>query len=185
MASVGFVFTTVFLVSYGFVKTVLLDFSPSTAIFAKAKFGQRKFFLRHPLNFHICFENFLIGKCCKNEMIQSLHMQKPPKFFWHHKHSQCQIFHGGPLLLGYLKSGTTKKGQKQHILAFLDIQGGSGGSKKMWTSKYSGSRVIVAKIADIGPPGAPQYFFQKKNLERSNYCSPRHIYSTYICLGVQ
>ena len=43
----------------------------------------------------------------------------------------------------------------------------------MWTSKYSGSRVIVAKIADIGPPGAPQYFFQKKNLERSNYCTPR------------
>ena len=46
----------------------------------------------------------------------------------------------------------------------------------MWTSKYSGSRVIVAKIADIGPPGAPQYFFQKKNLERSNYCTPRHMY---------
>ena len=49
MADVGFVFTTVFLVSYGFVKTVLLDFSPSTAIFAKAKFGKRKFFLRHPV----------------------------------------------------------------------------------------------------------------------------------------
>ena len=43
----------------------------------------------------------------------------------------------------------------------------------MWTSKYSGSRVIVAKIADIGPTRAPQYFFQKKNLERSNYCTPR------------
>ena len=50
MADVGFVFTTVFLVSYGFVKTVLLDFSPSTAIFAKAKFGKRKFFLRHPVD---------------------------------------------------------------------------------------------------------------------------------------
>ena len=47
----------------------------------------------------------------------------------------------------------------------------------MLTSKYSGSRVIVAKIADIGPPGAPQYFFQKKNLERSNYCTPRHIHA--------
>ena len=34
----------------------------------------------------------------------------------------------------------------------------------MWTSKYSGSRVIVAKIADIGPTRAPQYFFQKKTL---------------------
>ena len=45
----------------------------------------------------------------------------------------------------------------------------------MWTSKYSGSRVIVAKIADIGPPGAPQYFFSEKNLERSNYCTPRHM----------
>ena len=45
----------------------------------------------------------------------------------------------------------------------------------MWISKYSGSEVIVAKYADIGPPEAPQYFFQKKNLERSNYCSPRHI----------
>ena len=33
MADVGFFFTTVFLVSYGFVKTVLLDFSPPTAIF--------------------------------------------------------------------------------------------------------------------------------------------------------
>ena len=31
MADMGFVFTTVFLVSYEFVKTVLLDFSPSTA----------------------------------------------------------------------------------------------------------------------------------------------------------
>ena len=47
--NVGFVFTTVFLVSYGFVKMVLLVFSPSTAIFAKAKFGKRKFFLRHPV----------------------------------------------------------------------------------------------------------------------------------------
>ena len=53
MADVGFVFTTVFLVSYGFVKTVLLDFSPSTAIFAKAKFGKRKFFLRHPVPFFL------------------------------------------------------------------------------------------------------------------------------------
>ena len=39
MTDVVFFFITVFLVSYGFVKTVLLDFSPLTAIFAKAKFG--------------------------------------------------------------------------------------------------------------------------------------------------
>ena len=26
-----------------------MDFSPSTAIFAKARFGKRKFFLRHPV----------------------------------------------------------------------------------------------------------------------------------------
>ena len=32
---------------------------------------------------------------------------------------------------------------------------------------------IVAKIADIGLPGPPQYFFQKKNLEYSNYCTPQ------------
>ena len=51
MADMGFVFTTVFLISHEFVKTVLLDFSPSTAIFAKAKFGKRKFFLRHPVQF--------------------------------------------------------------------------------------------------------------------------------------
>ena len=44
MANVGFVFTTVFLVSYGFVKTVLLDFSPSTAIFAKASSAKGSFF---------------------------------------------------------------------------------------------------------------------------------------------
>ena len=48
----------------------------------------------------------------------------------------------------------------------------------MLTSKYSGWRWVVAKIADIGPHGAPQYFFQKKNLERSNYCTPRHINAT-------
>ena len=59
MADVGFVFTTVFLVSYGFVKTVLLDFSPSTAIFAKAKFGKRKFFLRHPVHFYVIISLFL------------------------------------------------------------------------------------------------------------------------------
>ena len=52
--------------------------------------------------------------------------------------------------------------------------------QKMLTSKYSGSRVIVAKIADIGPPGAPQYFFSEKNLERSNYCTPRHKCSSQV-----
>ena len=50
----------------------------------------------------------------------------------------------------------------------------------MLTSKYSGSRVIVAKIADIGPPGAPQYFYQKKNLERSNYCTPRRTRKDFL-----
>ena len=34
--------------------------------------------------------------------------------------------------------------------------GGSGGSENIWTPKYSGSWPIVAKIADLGPPGAPQ-----------------------------
>ena len=48
-----------------------------------------------------------------------------------------------------------------HLGIFRHI-GGVGGSKKMWTSKYSGSRSIVPKIAGIGCPGAPQYFFQKK-----------------------
>ena len=35
--------------------------------------------------------------------------------------------------------------------------------EKIWTSKFSGSRVIVAKIADVGPPGAPQKFVSGKN----------------------
>ena len=39
------------------------------------------------------------------------------------------------------------------VTAFAILDGGS---------KYRGSRPIVAKIADLGPPGAPQYFFQKK-----------------------
>ena len=33
---------------------------------------------------------------------------------------------------------------------------GVGGVQDIWTLKYSGSRSIVAKIADLGPPGAPQ-----------------------------
>ena len=77
-----------------------------------------------------------------------------------------------PTLGASLKWNDQKRPKLAHFGIFRHI-GGSGGSEKMWTSKYSGSRVIVAKIADIGPTRAPQYFFQKKNLERSNYCTPR------------
>ena len=53
----------------------------------------------------------------------------------------------------------------------------------MWTSKYSGSMVIVAKIADIGPPGAPQYFFQKKT---SNVRITVHLdLSGHRCISVK
>ena len=66
-----------------------------------------------------------------------------------------------PTLGVFPKWNNQKVPKIAHLGIFRHI-GGSGGSKKMWTSKYSGSRVIVAKIADIGPPRAPQYFFQKK-----------------------
>ena len=66
-----------------------------------------------------------------------------------------------PTLGASLKWNDQKRPKITHFGIFRHI-GGSGGSEKMWTSKYSGSRVIVAKIADIGPHRAPQYFFQKK-----------------------
>ena len=37
------------------------------------------------------------------------------------------------------------------------MYGGSGGAKKVFTSKFSGSWAIAAKIADVGPPGAPKF----------------------------
>ena len=57
----------------------------------------------------------------------------PPNFS-ERKSSLCQFFH------------------------FLDVRPDQtrGGSEKVWTSKYSGPWAIVAKIADLGPPGAPQ-----------------------------
>ena len=54
-----------------------------------------------------------------------------------------------------LKWNDQKRPKITHFGIFRHI-GGVGGPKKILTSKYSGSRVIVAKIADIGPPGAPQ-----------------------------
>ena len=47
-----------------------------------------------------------------------------------------------------------------------------------WTSKYSGSRVIVAKIADIGPPGTPQYFFSEKKYKILNPVTLTHMHSS-------
>ena len=40
--------------------------------------------------------------------------------------------------------------------------GGVGWAQKNVELKYSGSWSMVAKIANIGPPGAPQKFFHKK-----------------------
>ena len=58
--------------------------------------------------------------------------------------------------MGWFFPPDTQKVLKiSHFDIFRHI-GGSGGPEKIWTSKYSGSRVIVAKIADVGPPGAPQ-----------------------------
>ena len=60
-----------------------------------------------------------------------------------------------PTLGVSLKWNDQKRPKIAHFDIFRHI-GGSGGSKEMWSSKYSGSRVIVAKIADIGLPGAPK-----------------------------
>ena len=48
-------------------------------------------------------------------------------------------------------------------------------------SKYSGSSVNVPKIADVGPPRAPQYFFRKK-IQDSKSCDTGSYVSNLILL---
>ena len=90
---------------------------------------------------------------------------------------QCKTIHGTPPSLGVCFEWNAKKRLKiAHLGIFRHIgQGGSAWSEKVWTSKYSGSRTIVPKTADLGHPGAPQSCFQKKNPVCSNYLTPRHI----------
>ena len=57
---------------------------------------------------------------------------------------------------GVVFSPDTQKVLKTAHLGIFRHIGGVGWAPKIWTSKYSGSRVIVAKIAVIGLPGAPQ-----------------------------
>ena len=64
--------------------------------------------------------------------------------------------------LGVFFKWNDQKGPKLTHWAIFRHIGGVGGSENMWTPKCSGSMPIVAKIADLGPPGAPQYVFRKK-----------------------
>ena len=65
--------------------------------------------------------------------------------------------------LGVRFKWNDQKGPKiAHLGIFRHIWG-VGGSENIWTPKYDGSWPIAAKIVNLGPPGAPQYFFQKKN----------------------
>ena len=52
--------------------------------------------------------------------------------------------------------------------------GGSGGTEKILTSKYSGSRSSLPKIATFGPPRAEKLIFSDKTLACSNDCAPKH-----------
>ena len=64
----------------------------------------------------------------------------------------------------------------------------AGGTEKLMTSKYSGSRSSLPKIANFGPPRAEKLFFSDKILACSNDCAPKHMYDwldtwTYVQLS--
>ena len=54
-------------------------------------------------------------------------------------------------------------GEFEFRVNFAIFRHTAGGAETIPLSKYSGSKSINAKIADVGPPGAPQYFFRKKS----------------------
>ena len=51
------------------------------------------------------------------------------------------------------------------------------------TSKYSGSRSSLPKIATFGPPRAEKLIFSDKTLACSNDCAPKHKHLTMLAIS--
>ena len=66
-----------------------------------------------------------------------------------------------------------------HFGVFRHI-GGSGGAETLLTSKYSGSRSSMPKMATFRPPGAEKLIFSDKTLSCSIDCAPKHKHYTFL-----